>query len=206
MSQNTEPHHCNGCCCLDAPIPVPASHRIIDRVPPATDTSTVLAEAVRTQSQCILALLSRDGPGPQVPPVIAVAAPEVSPRCDTVLSERIGSISLAQWEAMDDAALLALDEVLMRVVDSPKFSTHTMFKLAVLVRNALATVGLEFKRVDECDGLDAARDFAVLGDKTLPVLVRMKAAASAARPGDDCERWAEEVMRVVVRLMELRGM
>lgn len=43
-------------------------------------------------------------------------------------------------------------------------------------------------------------------DTALEYLVRMRAVASASRRQDKTEWWANEMVRIVVRLMELREM
>lgn len=169
-------------------------------VNPANDTTAVLADAVRAQSQAILSLLSRPTPPP-------TPTPNPNHRCSTVISERIGSITVEQWDGLSPTVLAQLDYILMKPIDPPLYSANSWYALAVLIRNDLAAIGLVFKTFDQCSQFDPSADGKLAKNVQLPALVRMRAAVSASRPAQDGNRWwADEVMRIVLRLMELRGM
>ncbi|KAL0635439.1 hypothetical protein Q9L58_005647 [Maublancomyces gigas] len=199
MSSRTGTKHCPGCSSLDAPDPAQ------QLVKTADDTMATLAEAVRVQSHAILALIERGSPKPEQP-VIALPSPKTNTRGRTVISERVGSISVEQWDDMNNDQLIELDCVLKNLVDTTLLSGKSWGELAMFVRRDLAGVGFAFKSEDECGSADTPMDWQLVGNKSLPYLARMRSVASASKPtGDGAQWWADEMMRVVVRLMELRG-
>lgn len=163
------------------------------------DTTAVLAHAVRAQSEAILSLLSRADPPP-------IPAPSPTHRCGTVISERIGCITVEQWDGLSQASLAQLDYVLMKTIDPPVFS-NSWLKLAGIIRDDLAAIGFVFKTVEQCSQFDPTAEYGVVKNLQLPALVRMRAAVMSSRPTQDSHQWwVDEVMRIVLRLMELRGM
>lgn len=204
MSSHPEAKHCPGCSCPDAPSPAQETQQLLKT---ASTTTASLAEAVRVQSQTILGLIERDSQKPEKS-IIALAPPKTThARGGMVISERVGSISVEQWDGMSHGRLQELDRVLEKSIDTTMLSGIGWVPAAVIVPDELAAVGFVFKTWEECLTSDTARDWTVAGDRTLPHLVRMRAVASASRPGqDDPQWWVDEIMRIVVRLMELRGM
>lgn len=203
MSSHPEAEHCPGCSCSDPPSPTQETQQLVKT---AMTTTASLAEAVRVQSQTILALIERDNQKPEKS-IIALAPPEPNHRGGMVISERVGFISVEQWDGMSDGRLQELDRVLKKIMDTTMLSGIGWVGPAVVVRDHLAAVGFVFKTWEECLTPDLARDWTMAGETALPYLVRMRAVASASRPAQDGPQWwADEMMRIVVRLMELRGM
>lgn len=199
MSSRTGTKHCPGCSSLDAPDPAQ------QLVKTADDTIATLVEAVRVQSHAILALIERGSPKPEQS-IISLPSPKTNPRCGTVISERVGSISVEQWDGMSNERLIELDCVLKNLVDTTLLTGKSWLDLAMLVRRDLARVGFAFKTEGECGSADGLRDWEVAGNKALPYLVRMRTLASLSMPTKDgAQWWADEMMREVLRLMELRG-
>lgn len=108
---------------------------------------------------------------------------------------------------MSDDRLRELDRILRNVVNMTLQESTGLMHIAWTARAELASIGLVFHSGGECLPLNNTRDWARARNTLLPELVRMRALASASRPSKDgCEWWIDEIMRVVVRLMELRGM
>lgn len=165
-----------------------------------------MAEVVRAQSQALIAIVVRDNPQHHPAP-LTLTQPNPNSAGAMVINERVGSISVAQWEGMSDVRLRELDRILTNVVNMTLKESTGLMHIARTARADLAFLGLVFKSVGECLTLNNPRDWARARDTSLPELVRMMALASASRPAKDgCEWWIDEMMRVVVRLMELRGM
>lgn len=100
MSLPTNPAHCVGCSC-------PTPHTT-DLLQTATATTAVLDDAVRVQSQALLALLARDAANPAPAVLAPVPATTTRPRRETVISGTLGSITAEQWDGMSDEALVEL--------------------------------------------------------------------------------------------------
>lgn len=67
-------------------------------------------------------------------------------------------------------------------------------------------VGFVFKTESELSAINDSRDWKLAENSGLSDLVRMRAATSAARADLGSNWWADEMVRIVVRLMELRDM
>lgn len=102
---------------------------------------------------------------------------------------------------MSDGDLEDLDRVLKKTVNISFMGTW--MDLAVRIHAELAAVGLVFKTVDECLPPNTSRDWKVADNTALGELVRMRAVASASRGDDKTKWWVDEMVRIVVRLMEL---
>lgn len=205
MSQPTETQHCRGCSCHDAPQAAQDTQQLVDLIKSAHSATAALAEVVRAQSQALVAVVERNNPQPN-PATPIMAQPDTKPVDGMVISERIGSISVAQWDEMSDDQLRTLDQILEGVANMILLENIGSMNIARAVRTDLASMGLVFKNLSECLPLNRPRDWALARDRSLPELVRMRAVASASRPTKDgSEWWIDEMMRVVVRLMELRG-
>lgn len=109
---------------------------------------------------------------------------------------------------MSDDRLQELDRVLEKLIDTTMLSGIGWQGTAGIVRDELAAVGFVFQTIEQCLTSDTARDWGMARDRALPRLVRMRAVASASRPAQDEPQWGwvDEIMRILVRLMELRGM
>lgn len=184
---------------------------LVDLVKTANN-ATAMAEVVRAQSQALIAVVEHNNPTAQPAP-LTLAPSNLNFYGGTVISggmvlnERVGSISVTEWDEMSDDRLMELDRVLKNLIDTVMLANTGPILRAGTVRIQLATVGFVFQGLSEWLGRNKERDFAVARDTSLPHLVRMRAAASAWRPvQDDSQWWVDEMMRVVVRLMELRGM
>lgn len=198
MSSRTGSKHCPGCSSLDAPDPAQ------QLVKTADDTMATLVDAVRVQSHAILALIERGSPKPEQC-IIALPPPKTNPRCDTVISERVGSISVEQWDGMSNDQLIELDCVLKNIINTTLVEGGAWTELAINIHRDLAKVGFAFKTEAECGSVDISRDWRVAKNNALPHLVRMRALASASKPTMDGDQWwVDEMIRVVVRMMELR--
>lgn len=123
-----------------------------------------------------------------------------------IVSENAGSISVADWETLSEARLRDLDTALQRIVGTTMVVNIPWESVAVNIHRELATAGFVFKAMGNNNDFDAIAVWNVAQDPTLSNLVRVTAAADSARLTLDNHRWMGEMLRIVVRLMELRGM
>lgn len=208
MSELNHVQPCCGCACHSAPNSThPASQST--PVNTANDVSAVMAEVVRLQTQAILTLLQRDNPVTK--PVVSQPSPTqpsgaVQPPPVYVISERIGSITLADWEGMSDARSRKLDLALKKIVDTALIPSISWKNVGLAIQRELAAVGFVFNTVTECTQFNYGGGWKDAENTALPDLVRMRAAAGDARKAAGSNVWVNEMVRVAVRLMELRGM
>lgn len=107
---------------------------------------------------------------------------------------------------MSDARLRALDVALKKIVERAMISSISWNDVAVVIQEELATVGFVFNKTCDSVKYHSTGGWEVAKDKSLPDLVRLKGAARDARSAYGTYMWVDEMMRIAVRLMELRGM
>lgn len=161
MSQPTQIQHCRGCSCQAAINLAQDTQQLVDLVKTANHATSAIAEALRVQSHALLAVVERDNLKPQ-PATLAPAPPNTNPYGGIlmVISERVGSISVEQWNGMSDGDLEDLDRVLKKTVNRSHLGTW--MESGVRIQAELAAVGLVFKTVDECLPLNTSRDWKIL--------------------------------------------
>lgn len=205
MSLPTDVRSCQGCPCHNTALPSHEIQQLVDLVKKANDASATMAEVARVQAHAILAMTERNSPKTQ-PSVPATAPAHTHSRSENVISERVGSISVEHWKGMSNESLGDLDRALKKLVTTTALEI-SWNEIGLIIHRELAAVGFIFKTVEECLPKSISRDWAVAQNTSLSDLVRMTAVASASRYETDTSRWwADEMVRIVVRLMELRGM
>lgn len=162
-----------------------------------------LVEVARVQAHALLALIEHNQPS-----VAVLASPQPRAReiHAMVISERVGSISVEHWEGMSKERLGDLDRALKRIIDTVMVPIIPWTQIAGTIHSELAAVGFRFKTAGECLPLNEHGDWDEAANATLSRLVRSRAAASAARSDAGTSWWVDEMMRILVRLIELRGM
>lgn len=71
----------------------------------------------------------------------------------------------------------------------------------------LSRLGFDFVTLDECAAWEVAADWMLTRDRALSLLGRMETAAGIVGQDDGGPGWwVDEILRIVVRLMQLRGM
>lgn len=197
MSESGQPQYFEACGCPNATNP---------RDFPVTTTNDAMAalvEVVRVQANALLTLIEHNKPLVAVP---ASSQPRGREIHGMVISERVGSISVEHWEEMSKDSLGDLDRALERIIDTVMISSISWNQIANTIHSELAAVGFRFKTAGECLPLNQDRDWAEAATAKLSRLVRARAAASAARSDAGTSWWVDEMMRILVRLIELRGM
>lgn len=172
----------------------------------------VQAEVSRLQAETILLLLqpkrnvvTHHGQ-PRVDPVTtALSIPRDVP-AGMLISETAGSISVAEWEALGEARLRELDTALQRIVATALVVDIPWESVGVIIHTELAAVGLVFNNMSNNNDFNAIAEWQVAENTTLSNLVRVRAAADSARLTFINHRWMGEMLRIVVRLIELRGL
>lgn len=107
---------------------------------------------------------------------------------------------------MSNESLGDLDQALKKLVNTTTLEISWR-ELGLMIHRELAAVGLTFKTAEECLQKDISRDWTVAQNTPLPDPVKMRAVASAPRHETNTSRWwKDEMVRIVVQLMEFRGM
>lgn len=122
-----------------------------------------------------------------------------------VIDGRVGSVSVEMWEAMSDQRLAVLDAALTRIVSQLLKSGISGVGMGTTIQEELAMVGLVFAPASHFTENVAAKEWKDASDTALPVLVRIDHALENFRVGLGQFWYSYEMLRVVQRLMELRG-
>lgn len=176
----------------------------------STDSIPAMAEVARLQAQAILALINRDAPGDHPvrpttahrPPVLSIPSSVPS---GLLISSSTGSISIADWDAMSEARLRGVDTALKKIVDSAMIPSISWTNVGLIIQRELAAVGFVFNTVCDSTMYQEPGGWQVAQDKSLSDLVRMRGAMVDAGKELGRAMWVEEMLRIAVRLMELRG-
>lgn len=122
-----------------------------------------------------------------------------------VISERVLSITLEQWEAISEERLRELDGVLSRIVTRACIEAITWGTISSIIRDELAAFGFNFTPAMNFSAKRLPGDWVRVADAEVGDLARIRAVGAASR-GELGSQWhLDEMIRVVQRLMELRG-
>lgn len=168
-----------------------------------------MAEVARLQAETILALIQRENPNPNAVTCLRRGVEKPSPTelpPGMLINASIGSISLAEWDAMSEANLRGLDTALKKIVETALIPSIPWKTIGVNVQRELAAAGFVFHTAHETLVVDQTVSWKEAADKSLSDLVRIRAARTCARAAITQAVWVEELLGVTVRLMELRGM
>lgn len=122
MSQPTETQQSPGCSCQDATKAAQNIQHLVNLVKTANDATSAMAEALRVQGLVLLAVVERNNPKPPSA-TLSLASPNTKPYggISKVISERVGSVSVEEWEGMSDDSLRDLDLVLEKIINPTVF-------------------------------------------------------------------------------------
>lgn len=188
--------------------------KFFDAMLATAEVARLQAEVARLQAEAMLVLLQRANPIPNLVahhsiPVVAQPTPAQASSggvpAGMIICEQVGSISVADWEAMSDARLRALDGALRTIVERAMISKISWNNVGLVIQEELATVGFVFNKTCDSVKYHGTGGWKVAEDKSLPDLVRLRGAARDARSALGTYMWVDEMMRIAVRLMELRG-
>lgn len=172
------------------------------------EVARLQANVAHLQAEAILALLQRD----TLKPVVSVAqhTPAACSPADIptgmLINERVGSISIADWESMTEARLRRLDLALKKIVETAMVPSIAWKQVGVVIQSELASAGFVFSTVCDSTKYGDTGGWKEAENKALPDLVRVRGAARDAARAMGTYMWMEEMLRILVRLMELRGM
>lgn len=208
---------CN-CRCHTTNMPTPETLAPADCVYNSSSVTAVMAEAARLQSEvarlqaeAILALIKRDTLIPPSPVHRHDAAPtqrttNAAELPDGMLiSSSVGSISVADWDAMREARLRRLDSALTKIVAMALIPSVPWKQAAEIIQRELAAVGFVFNTVCDSTRYSEKDSGTESEDKSLSDIVRMRAAARGTTNALGTALWMNEMVMIAVRLMELRG-
>lgn len=203
---------CPTCGHIDLAPPTPDAQAIYNDAIPSNETTLALAKTAQVQAETILLLLQpqRNVVTHYGQPRVDTAAPALSTPQDVpegmLISEPAGSISVAEWEALGEARLRELDTALEKIVATAMIVNIPWESVGVTIHTELAAVGFVFNNMGNNNDFDAIAEWGVAQNATLSKLVRVRAAADSARLTAVNHRWMGEMLRIVVRLIELRGL
>lgn len=178
------------------------------------EVARLQAEVARLQGEAVLVLLQRDNPTPNLavhhsPSVVSHQTPAQSSLgalpAGMLISEHVGSISIADWEALSEARLGALDGALKKIMERAMIPSISWKNVGLVIQEELATVGFVFNKTCDSIKYHSTGGWKVAEDKSLSDLVRIRGAARDASSWFGEAMWVDEMIRIAVRLMELRG-
>lgn len=219
MSERSPAKSCCSCVCHNA-VDNP-TQLLVNLLHTSNQLTAAITEVARVQAHAVLSVVQRESadPGRTLPSLVTPQTNDTTPQTnDTpipaanefptgmIISERVGSISVAQWIRMSNDNLNDLDAALNRIVSKTMIQDGEWDKTGIIIQAELAAVGFVFKAESELSEVNGTRDWELAENTGLPGMMRMRAAASAARSDLGSVWWADEMVRIVVRLMELRGM
>lgn len=186
--------------------------RFLDAMIATTEVARLQAEVSRLQAEAMLVLLQRANP--TATPIVCHSPPVIEQPPESLgavpagmlICEQVGSISVADWEAMSDDRLRALDGALKKIVERAMVSGISWNNVGVVIQEELATVGLVFNKTCNSVKYHGTGGWKVAEDKSLTDLVRLRGAARGATAAFGQYMWVDEMVRIAVRLMELRSM
>lgn len=186
----------------------------------SNQATAAITEVARLQAHTVLAVVQRGTPDATPPVSSRVPAPandkplpaaKVIPAAKAiptglVISERVGSISVADWERMSNDRFSNLDRALRRIVTKTMVPGAAWDQTGVTIQRELAAVGFVFKTQQELSPVNEEMGWHKAENSGLSDLVRMRAAVDVGRSELGGHWWVDEMTRIVVRLMELRGL
>lgn len=210
---------CPTCGHIDLGPTTPDVQAIDDRAIPSNETTLAIAktaqvqaEVSRLQAETILLLLqpkrnvvTQHGQPRVDPATRALSIPQDVPE-GMLISEPAGSISVAEWEALGEARLRELDTALEKIMATAMIVNIPWESVGVTIHTELAAAGFVFNNMGNNNDFDGIAEWQVAQNPTLSNLVRVRAAADSARLTFVNHRWMGEMLRIVVRLIELRGL
>lgn len=139
------------------------------------------------------------------PPVIQLVAPANPTREVIAVNERVGWIPLKWLQELSEEKSKELDTVLKRIVGRVCLPEVRFEAIGLMIREELATVGISFPRSEQFRVGSGGYKWRRVVNASSSDLARVYSIADAFRPGDDEEWYSSDMLRVVQRLMELRG-
>lgn len=124
-----------------------------------------------------------------------------------VISERVGSITLEEWEGMSEGRLKKLDDALKRIITGITVppAINSWENIATVIHQELSKAGLQFAAVGDFDTYLATQDWDVAENVSSPDLARIRSVVKASKVQGGKHWYPDEMVRIVQRLMELRG-
>lgn len=173
------------------------------------DGAKAVAEAARLGASPIIGTAERAAPQLLGPHESIVRIPSIEPSKlrevgdgPFVLNERVGSISVAAWEGLSEEKLKELDDALRGIAGKASRAGLGWGEAGEVIEQELAAVGLQFATESHFSVQKIYLGHAK--DSSLSDLMRVHAMKWACKFG--MTKWyADEMIRVVQRLMELRG-
>lgn len=181
---------------IDAPNLPSGSSNPQDRGSQVVEALKINAEVTRVSAQTLAHLVYHDGPKPSesAPGPQSTAKP-----AQYVISERVGKITTAEWDALSSERIALLVGVLREIVDEA-VSPISWEAVGDMIQSRLAGFGFVFLRRDEvllkCDWADVRSKG---GDKK-----SITAALLDSHRLDKGEHWyINEMLRILSRLLEI---
>lgn len=206
------------CSCHTPPTPTPVM-KPTDCVQTSPSVTVAMAEAARLQAdvarlqaEAILALIQRGNTAPtspsnRYPPALTQRQPTAADLPEGMLiSGSVGSISVADWEAMSETRLRGLDSALSLIVETALLPGVTWNTVGEIIQGELAAAGFVFNTACDSTKYTEQGGGKESEDQSLSDIVRMRAAARGTKEALGASMWVDEMVRIALRLMELRGM
>lgn len=195
----------------ETPTPADCVHSSSSLTAAMAEAARLQADVARLQAEAILALIQRDNlippspihhhdPAPTKRTTSAADLPD-----GMVISSSVGSISVADWEAMREARLRRLDGALAKITETALLSSVSWKQAADIIHRELAVVGFVFNTACDSTKYSEKDSGTESEDKSLSDIVRMRAAARGTTNALGMSMWVDEMVKIAVRLMELRG-
>lgn len=171
------------------------------------DTTWALAEEVRLKAKAKAAEATRQTSDS------TVVGPEQSPGRSgvtgigaKVISERVGSISLKEWDALSEERLRVSDDTLNRIVTKISAPGNSISWVAIgaTIHQELATFGFHFDTSESYAAGHKTRTWTESRVVALRPRARIMIGSEACRAELGTGWYTDEMIRIVHRLMELR--
>lgn len=117
-----------------------------------------------------------------------------------VISERVGSVTQEFWAGMSESGKKELDDVLKRIVVKICPGGMRWEGMGTVIREELSTVGLRF-----ATGASSGNGWGQAKDANLPEMKRITSLLSCSVDNIGTALYPDEMIRIVKRLLELRG-
>lgn len=118
-----------------------------------------------------------------------------------VISERSGSISAELWDGMTEDELKELDAVLSGIVKQICVTPITWDAIGEVIDKELRKFGFQFCSA----GVVGEVGWGATNDQSLSDIARVKLGLLSSKQGIGAQWYPDEMLRIVHRLMELRG-
>lgn len=106
---------------------------------------------------------------------------------------------------MSEARLRGLDGALTKIVETALVSGVSWKQVADIVQRELAVVGFVFNTACDSTKYNEKGCGKESEDRSLSDIVRMRAAARGTTVNLGTAMWVDEIVKIAMRLMELRG-